>query len=166
VPAEDNIPAEGWKNITVPANVGGEIFKKDKKIISAWFKKDLFIPADWRNKRIVLQFEGVADFATVFCNGKKLHYQEGDIAFDVDLTDAVAFGRENTICVFVENVVKGIILHKARIPWKDILAKAVRFRGHAYRIDMIRGHGIRTPMKSSCWWAGKTSARRRKTSGP
>lgn len=145
VAAEDNIPADGWEQIALPADVGPKVFEANNEFISAWFKKELFIPAAWKGKRIVMQFDGVADFATVFCNGRKLCYQEGDIAFEVDLSDAVVAGRNNTVCVFVENVVKGIVLRKETLPSASILAAAVPFQGHAYRIEMIRGAWDQNP---------------------
>ncbi len=139
VPTEDKIPAKGWEDILIPADVGDRIFEKDQYCISAWFKKDIFIPAAWRDKRIEIQFDSVADFATVFCNGKKLVYHEGVAAFEVDLTPAVKFGESNTVHVFAENVFKGMILAKETLRLKDIESSVMPYKGHAYRIEMVRG---------------------------
>jgi len=103
VPPEAKIPTKDWQDILIPANVGPMIFEKDQYCISAWFKKDLFVPTEWQDKRLAIQFDSVSDFATVFCNGKKLLYHEGVAAFAVDLTPAVKFLQTNTIVDFAEN---------------------------------------------------------------
>jgi hypothetical protein len=139
VATEDKIPSKGWKDILIPADVGPNIFEKDPYCISAWFKKDLFIPPAWQGKRIVIQFDSVSDFATVFCNGKKLVYHEGVAAFEADLTPAIKFGQTNTIHVFSENVFKGMILATDTLRLKDVEALVMPYKGHAYRIELVRG---------------------------
>ena len=58
----------------------------------------------WRNKQILLTFEGVAHVATVYLNGKKLttHYG-GYTAFTVNLSTELFYDKENTLAVEVDS---------------------------------------------------------------
>jgi hypothetical protein len=157
---ETNIPATGWKNIYVPCDVGADIFAADQNFISAWFKKDLAIPAEWKDQRIVLNFMGVSEFATVFCNGKKLFYHEGLNAFDVDLTPAVKFGQSNRVVVFCANVYKGIRLQKCSEAMKMLIPLVAPYKGHAYRMDYTRGAWDQKPDEIELLLDGKNVAKK------
>ena len=64
------------------------------------YRKVFTAPAEWQGKRIIVHFEGAAHEATVFCNGEKVGYHAcGYTAFDVDITELVRLGGENTIDV-------------------------------------------------------------------
>lgn len=69
---------------------------------NAWYRKKFYLAKEDKNKRIVLFFEGVATHATVYVNGclMKRNYC-GYTEFEVDITDVVDFGVENTVAVYV-----------------------------------------------------------------
>ncbi len=69
---------------------------------NAWYRKNFYLPKEDKNKRIVLFFEGVATHATVYVNGclMKRNYC-GYTEFEVDITDVIDFGSENTVAVYV-----------------------------------------------------------------
>jgi hypothetical protein len=157
---EKNIPTTNWKNVYVPCDIGWDIFAINQNLISVWFKKDLLIPADWKDRRIVLQFMGVADFATVFCNGKKLSYHEGLNAFDVDLTEMIKFGQTNSVVVFCSNVYKGMILQKMPEKLSLRMPTITPYKGHAYRMDYIRGAWDQKPDEIELLLDGKDVAKR------
>lgn len=63
-----------------------------KELASAWYRRDLTIPADWNGSAILLAFERVSTDATVFINSKEV----GQIAWPfgkVDITEAVTPGE-------------------------------------------------------------------------
>jgi hypothetical protein len=139
VPTADKIPTRGWQDIVVPADVGAQIFAKDKECISAWFSKELVVPLEWQKQRVVMQFDGVADFATVFCNGTQVIYHEGVAAFEADLTAAVKFGQTNLLQVFAENVYKGIVPVRHSVSISEVEAEIAPYKGYAYRLELVRG---------------------------
>lgn len=69
---------------------------------NAWYRKRFVLPQEDKGKRITLLFEGVATHATVYVNGCLLkrnfsRYTE----FEVDISDVVEFGKENTVAIYV-----------------------------------------------------------------
>ncbi len=69
---------------------------------NAWYIKKFDLTKADENKRITLFFEGVATHATVYVNGCMMkHNYCGYTEFEVDITDIVDFGAENTVSVYV-----------------------------------------------------------------
>ncbi|MCF0176536.1 MAG: DUF4981 domain-containing protein [Bacteroidales bacterium] len=66
------------------------------------YRRDFVLPADWKNKDVILHFDGVYSAFYVWVNGKKVGYSQGsnnDAEFDV--TCFVKAGASNTIAVEV-----------------------------------------------------------------
>ncbi|HKL20826.1 MAG TPA: beta galactosidase jelly roll domain-containing protein, partial [Tichowtungia sp.] len=75
-----------------------------------WYAKVLRIPAEWKEKKVYLHFEGANQEATVFLNGKELgHHIGGYTAFRFDLSPHLTFGDENLLTVRVTNKLKDSI---------------------------------------------------------
>lgn len=71
----------------------------------AWMERTFRVPADWaQDKRLALHFESVAGECQIWVNGRKVgeHFDKY-LPFDVDVTDAVARDRENTVRVGVRS---------------------------------------------------------------
>jgi beta-galactosidase len=70
----------------------------------ATYEKTVFIPADWKGKKIILEFEGVYMNAVVhFNNNIVAKHPYGYTSFHCDLTPYLLHGQENKIRVFVNN---------------------------------------------------------------
>jgi beta-galactosidase len=66
----------------------------------SWFTTNTDIPATLKGKRIILNFESVRFRAEVFVNRKLVGYDlVNGTPFDVDITNAVAYGKLNEITV-------------------------------------------------------------------
>lgn len=66
----------------------------------SWFYSTMNIPENFKNRRIVLQFESVRMRAEVYINRKLSGYDFVDgTPFEVDITDQVIYGKENEIAV-------------------------------------------------------------------
>ncbi|MFR8317665.1 MAG: glycoside hydrolase family 2 protein [Catenibacillus sp.] len=64
----------------------------------------LTLPQDFKGRRLLLTFEGVAHFAQVFINGRKAGaHMGGYTAFTLDISSYVNYGRENRIAVRVDS---------------------------------------------------------------
>ena len=71
----------------------------------AWYQKKLFVPAVWKNKRVLLLFGAVNHTCIIYLNGKKIAENKGDgfSKISVNLTDHMEIGEENRITVAVNN---------------------------------------------------------------
>lgn len=64
------------------------------------YRKQVMIPQEWREKVLLLTFEGVAHACEVFINGKKAgEHHCGYTAFTLDISEFVNVGEENLITV-------------------------------------------------------------------
>lgn len=68
------------------------------------YRRHLKVEEDWLGSQILLTFEGVAHVATVYVNGAKVavHYG-GYMAFTVDISGYVQYGKDNVITVQVDS---------------------------------------------------------------
>lgn len=71
---------------------------------TAWYRKTFLVPAEWKNQKVAIYFEGVYMNAEVFVNGKSVGVQPyGYTSFEYDLTPYLKFGQQSTIAVKVDN---------------------------------------------------------------
>ena len=71
----------------------------------AWYQRKVMIPAEWKNKHVVLQFGAINHTSFIYINGKKVKENIGD-GFNkifVNLDGQVKYGAENTITVACNN---------------------------------------------------------------
>ena len=69
-----------------------------------WYRKTFHAPADWKSKRVSVEFDGVYRDATVYLNGHKLGtHPYGYTAFAFDLTPELNFSGANVLAVRVDN---------------------------------------------------------------
>ena len=62
------------------------------------YRKTFFAPDEWKDMSVVLQFDGAAHDASVFCNGKEIaRHSCGYTAFTADISDALILGADNTV---------------------------------------------------------------------
>ena len=78
---------------------------------SANYQRTLFVPAEWKGKRLFLRFHGVQSVADVFVNGRHIgeHYG-GYTAFAFEITDKVSYGYNNALLAAVSNAMRNDVL--------------------------------------------------------
>lgn len=117
----------GWADIQVPGNwerqgYGTPIyvnetyefddkmfnFKKNPPLVPydanevGSYRRTFTVPADWKDRRIVLCFEGVISFYYVWLNGELLGYNQGSKTMaEWDITNKVKTDQENVLAVEV-----------------------------------------------------------------
>ncbi|HRD56850.1 MAG TPA: glycoside hydrolase family 2 TIM barrel-domain containing protein [Ferruginibacter sp.] len=71
-----------------------------------WYQQKLKVPANWKNKNVVLQFGAINHTSIIYVNGKKVEENIGDgfNKFFINLNEKVNYGKENIITVAVNNV--------------------------------------------------------------
>ena len=77
--------------------------EEDYQMLCA-YRKVIFAPFEWANKRIIITFEGAAHYAEVFLNGERIgeHYS-GYTAFSLELTGKLKLGEENILIVKLDS---------------------------------------------------------------
>jgi beta-galactosidase len=69
-----------------------------------WYRRTFSAPADWKGKRVSVEFDGVYKDATVYLNGHKLGtHPYGYTSFMLDLTPRLNFLGANVLAVRVDN---------------------------------------------------------------
>ena len=103
-----------WRAVNLPHDWSIES-KPDKDNLSGagggffpggigWYRKTFHAPADWKGKRVSVEFDGVYRDATVYLNGHKLGtHPYGYTAFAFDLTPELNFSGANVLAVRVDN---------------------------------------------------------------
>ena len=96
-----------WQPVSVPHTYNADDVLDDTPGYYrgvAWYKKRLYIPAAWRQKDIYLHFEGAAQIAAVYVNGKQATQHIGSYgAFNCRINDLLLPSEANEVAVKVDN---------------------------------------------------------------
>lgn len=91
---------EGTPEKKNPTNWPGGYFPAG----TGWYRKTFQAPADWKGKRVNVEFDGVYMNATVYVNGQKLGtHPYGYTSFQFDLTSGLKLSARNVLAVRVDN---------------------------------------------------------------
>jgi beta-glucuronidase len=96
--------AAGWETVTVPhtwQTLGGH----PEYIGTAWYRKEIVAPAEWKNRFVRVEFEAVFHTAHVFLNSQPVgeHIGKGYTEFRCDLSPHLHTGETNVLLVRVDN---------------------------------------------------------------
>lgn len=71
-----------------------------KEMGIGWYRYELTPKAEWKDKRIMLDFQGVMLVGDVYLNGKRIGGTDyGYVGFDIDISKELKFGEVNEIAV-------------------------------------------------------------------
>lgn len=71
-----------------------------KEMGIGWYRYELTPKAEWKGKRILLDFQGIMLVGDVYLNGKRIGGTDyGYLGFDVDVSKLLKFGKVNEIAV-------------------------------------------------------------------
>jgi len=69
-----------------------------------FYRKTLFVPAGWADKKVTVKFGGIYMNSSIYCNGSYVGGRNyGYSTYVVDLTPHLKFGQNNVIAVRVDN---------------------------------------------------------------
>ncbi len=70
-----------------------------------WYQKKFTVPANWKNKHVVIKFGAINHTSVIYVNGNKVEENTGDgfSQFFINLGDKLNYGSENIITVAVNN---------------------------------------------------------------
>ena len=78
-------------------------FNESKCQMRCKYERPLFILDEWKDKTLLLTFEGAAHNAEVFINDEPVYeHRCGYTAFTIDITDRVEYGKSNRIRVILD----------------------------------------------------------------
>src|SRR6476661_9525835 len=71
----------------------------------AWYQKKINIPSNWKNKNVVLEFDGVNHTSIIYINNKKVAQNIGDgfNKMTIRLDSSLNYGKENWVTLAVNN---------------------------------------------------------------
>jgi hypothetical protein len=105
VPADAPKPAEFPRQILVPFPIESRLGRLQAALTPedrAWYRRTVRLPENWSGQRVLLHFGAVDWSAHVWVNGHSVGtHQGGYTPFTFDVTDALAWERENEIVVSV-----------------------------------------------------------------
>lgn len=112
--SSENFDDKNWRKLDLPHDwsIEGKSEKNNPSegdggffpMGTGWYRKTFSVPAQWKNQKVAIYFEGVYMNAEVFVNGKSVGMQPyGYTSFEYDLTPYLKFGQQNTIAVKVDN---------------------------------------------------------------
>lgn len=69
-----------------------------------WYERDFFVPACWKDRRVVLRVEAACHRGVVYVNGQKLmEHKGGYLPFEAEVNDLVTFGASNRLTITVDS---------------------------------------------------------------
>ena len=118
--------ADGWKEVNLPhdfqieqpwvapaadekantsdagANIKSRLSARGfKEMGSGWYVRSFTPSKDDKGKRISIDFQGIMYLGDVYLNGEKIGGTDyGYVGFEIDITDKLRYGEENTIAVY------------------------------------------------------------------
>lgn len=102
-----------WSKVTIPHTWNDKDMQKGKDFYEGegHYKKTLFAPKEWKNKKVYIKFEGVGQVARLYVNNRFIGEHKGSYAaFVFDLSYDLKLGEENKIVVKVNNTARKDII--------------------------------------------------------
>ena len=98
---------ENMTKVRLPHNTSDlpfNYFSEDSYQMLSVYRRAIYAPGDWADKRIIITFDGAAHYAEVYLNGEKIgeHYS-GYTAFSLELTDKLQLDMENILVVKLDS---------------------------------------------------------------
>ena len=93
-----------WSDVHLPHSFSLPYFMWPEFYVGyGWYRKSLEVPAEWRGKRVALEFEGAFQESEIFVNGIRVgEHRGGYTGFSLDITEALRPGA-NVIAVRINN---------------------------------------------------------------
>ncbi len=95
---------KGWNNVNLPHNFSIPYFQTSQWYTGyGWYRKYFDVPAQWKGKRVFIEFEAAFRDAQIFVNDQEIgRHQGGYTGFSFDITDKLKHGR-NVLAVRLNN---------------------------------------------------------------
>lgn len=99
-PAPDERPDVSNPAANIKSRLSARGFKE---MGCGWYRKKFTPPAEWRDRRVLIDFEGIMLVGDVYLNGLRIGGTDyGYLGFEIDLSGLLLFDRPNVIAVKAE----------------------------------------------------------------
>lgn len=101
-------PKDRWEKVTVPGELAmqGYGIEHDKPVL---YRKTVRVPADYKDKDVILRFDGVYSYARLWVNGTFVTEHAGGFTrWEADVTKLVKVGKDNEIRLEVTDKISDI----------------------------------------------------------
>lgn len=96
-PAADERPDKDNAVANVSSRLSSRAFKE---MGAGWYRRQLVADPAWRDKRVLLDFEGIMLVGDVYLNGARVGGTDyGYLGFEIDITDLLDFDKPNILAV-------------------------------------------------------------------
>lgn len=87
---------------------------------AVWYRKEIQVPSEWMNERVILNFQAVDYDATVWVNGIEVgRHRGGSTPFGLDITAALAGNARGTVVVRARDSRFGVQPRGKQATWFD-----------------------------------------------
>ena len=88
-------------NSDAAANIKSRLSARGfKEMGTGWYRKTITPPAEWKGRRVLLDFEGIMLVGDVYLNGRRIGGTDyGYVGFEIDVTSLLRYGQPNEIRV-------------------------------------------------------------------
>jgi len=99
------IPGVSWETVNLPHTANLEpLVIRSQWVGLSWYRKTFTAKKEWRNKQVMLHFEGAMQTATVYLNGKELlRHTGGYLPFTINISPSLVFDAHNELLVRLDN---------------------------------------------------------------
>jgi beta-galactosidase len=104
---KSNVDTNAWAEIALPHTWNAKDAVDDIPGFfqaPCWYRKELFIGEEVKNKQVVIHFEGANQVTELYVNENYVgKHVGGYAAFEFDITKLIVLGKKNTIAIRVDN---------------------------------------------------------------
>lgn len=113
-----------------------------------WYERSFFVPAAWIGRRVVLRVGSATHHATMWVNGIEVaRHKGGYLPFEVDVSEVVAYGKENRVTIAVNNILDMTTLPPGEIKTYNDEKHPEGYKVQVYHHDFFNYSGIHRPVK-------------------
>lgn len=142
-------PLKDWMDMPVPASYNDITVDKTLRdhVGWVWYEREVAIPRDWQNKRMVLRFGSVTHHVVVYMNGKEIaRHKGGFLPFEVEVASYVTAGS-NRLTVAVSNMLDESCLPYGVLKDADPAYFPAGEKQLRYEFDFFNYSGIHRPVR-------------------
>jgi beta-galactosidase len=105
----------GWSEVTVP-HTWQTTAESAEYYGVAWYQREFYVPREWEQAAVRVEFEAVFHSAVVSVNGKSAgeHTGKGYTAFALDISKLLRYGKRNVVGVRADNSFSEHMLPRGR----------------------------------------------------
>ncbi len=116
-----------------------------------WYETEFYVPAGWKEKRVVLRFGSATHKAQVWVNGSCcMQHKGGYLPFEADVSAYVNIGGNNRLTVAVNNVLDWTTLPPGEVKTAFDDRYPEGYRVQEYFHDFFNYAGIHRPVRLYC----------------